>query len=124
MKMAELVLVLAVTGAPVSQIDTPGPRDSQVGKSSTASFSGCGLIFEGKDSCPRLFRSDGVAYRLDNYEEFSPGETVTVTGVLDSSCVPGCVEPEACIRENTIIAGCHPNPVAPSTWGLIKARYR
>ena len=122
-----MALVLAVTGGAFSQAETPGLQDRRVGRSSVLrfnSFSGCGTIREGKDFCLLVFRSDGVDYRLDNYGDFLPGATVTVTGVLDPGCDPGCVEPEACIRENTITADCNPTQLLPSTWGSVKARYR
>ena len=125
MSAVTVVLWFAVTGGGLlSRVEAPGTQDSRVAHLSAVSFNGCGMIFQGHDFCPRLFRSDGVVYRLDNYGDFFPGQTVTVAGVLDSTCDPGCVDADACIRENTISAGCHPEPVRPSTWGSVKARYR
>ena len=71
-----------------------------------------------------LFRSGDIVYRLDNFGDFWPGEVVTVSGTLDTGCDPGCFEPQACIRENTITAGCIPMQLVPSTWGSVKALYR
>ena len=124
MNPATVALLLAVTNGPLSQVETPGQRDRGIDKPSVLSFSACGTLCEGKDFCSYLFRSGSTVYRLDNYGDFVPGETVTVSGVLDTGCDPGCVEPEACIHENTITADCIPMQLVPSTWGLVKALYR
>ena len=124
MSIATAVFLLAVTGGVPPQVQSGGLQDLRVATPSIVSFNGCGRIFEGHD-CPRLFRSEGVVYLLDNYGEFWPGDTVTITGILDSACDPWCVfDAEACIHENTITANCDPTPVLPRTWGSVKARYR
>ncbi len=68
------------------------------------SFQACGvLVFFGNCQVFAPAGSPGTHYRLDHYGGFHAGDSVCVSGVLDSACQHPCQGLDGCIRSNSIM---------------------
>ncbi|MBD3382391.1 MAG: T9SS type A sorting domain-containing protein [candidate division Zixibacteria bacterium] len=93
-----------VTENMISPFNDPGPGPNP--------FYACGVLTQGTDCVlfTPLGDSLGIMFALDNYGDFTVGDSVCVDGFVDYNCDTDCSDADACVTENMISPFNDPGP--------------